>query len=539
MNISKRFKDSQKSEKTRKTISNIILCIFAAFNVCFFTPMDVFFANSDELAFPIALMSLYLGIITVAVAAVLFLASVLIRGKANGIYRTVVFAASIALYIKGNFLSMNMGSLLGDEYRISVGRTVLDITVWVIIFAAAFILRWKFSKQFESAITYVSAAVIFIQLVALVTGFIQCIKYSQPSVIKTLLGGVQDLNINMAACTNDDLEVYSSEKNFIIIMPDEYDSHCFDEALKQGAPAGFDGFTYYTNTVGMHKWTQHAVPYAFINSPVYSNGDETFFQTVTQNYETRFYAESTVPDPWFMYKYCRNYIDVTVPYRDSFSYANTLLELALFRVLPEPLKPFVLPEYEKIGNIDYTLPDNKEYYRSDNLDFYNNFPRELTITDTPQFKCIFLKGLHSPRNTDTNMQRVNDTVSLEDTTEVVNKIIGEYLQTLKEYGVYDNSDIFIMADHGYRNEYKDCSVMTPLFMYKPAYSTDTGIKISNAPISHADLFPTYVKLAGGEPEERTIFDIPEDEERVRYFAEDNISIIGNIKGEYEQSAIEN
>lgn len=537
MDISKRFNDRHKNEKTRKTASNIILCIFAAFNVCFFTPIDIFFANADELAFPIKLMSLYLGIITVAVAAALFLGCVLIRGKANGIYRAVIFAASLALYIQGNFLSINMGKLLGDDYRVSVGRTVLDIAVWAIIFAAVFIIRRKFSEQFEKAVTYVSAAVIFIQLVALVSAFIQCMKHSQPSTISTLLGGVQDLSINMAACTNDDLDVYSSEKNFIIIMPDEYDSHCFDEALKQGSPAGFDGFTYYTNTVGMYHWTQEAIPYAFINSSVYSEGDETFLQTVAQNYEARVYADYNIPDPKLMIKYCDNYINVVVLFRDGFSYTKSLLELTMFRVLPEPLKPFVIPEYKGLAQIDYTLPDNKERYRGDNLFFYNNFPRELTITDTPQFKYIYLDGLHLPRNMNKDMQRVNDTVSLEDTTDVVNKMIGEYLETLKEYGVYDNSDIFIMADHGVREEYKDCSVMTPLLMYKPAYSTDTGIKISNAPISHADLFPTYVKLAGGEPEERTIFDISEDEERVRRFAGNNanINIIGNIKGEYKQS----
>lgn len=536
MNISKSADKRKMSEKSRKIVSNIVLCVFAAFNVCFFTPMDIFFGNSDELTFPIALMSLYLGIITVVLAGLLFLGCALIRGKANGIYRAVIFAASAAFYIQGNFLSMNMGELLGDDYRVSAWRVVLDISVWAAVFAAVFILRRKFPKGFETAIGYVSAAVIAVQLAALAVSFIQCLKYAQPETISTLLGGARDLAIDTVVCTDDNLEVYSSERNFIVIMPDEYDSHCFDEVLEQGAPEGFDGFTYYTNTVGMWCWTQDAVPYAFTNVPINHEGDETFLQTVSQNYETRFYSESTIPDPRLMLKYCDNYLSVVILSRDGYSYTRSLLELALFRIVPEPLKPLVLPEYEELGKTDYSLPDGKTPYYTDNLDFYNSFPRELTITEKPQFKYIAVKGLHSTRNLTADLQRSpgsRNSVSVEDTAVAVNKVIGEYLRTLKEYGVYDNSDIFIMADHGLREEHGDCSAMTPLFMYKPAYSDFSGIKISNAPISHADLFPTFVKMAGGEPSERTIFDIAEDEERERVYAGDNVTVIGNIKGEYE------
>ena len=139
---------------------------------------------------------------------------------------------------------------------------------------------------------------------------------------------------------------------------------------------------------------------------------------------------------------------------------------------------------------------------------------------------MYIIGLHETRTVTRDLERApeNADVSVEEEAVAVNKIVNEYLKTLKDNGVYDNSEIIFMADHGHYNGKK-----FPLLMYKPAYQNGTGIKVSNAPISYDEMFPTLVMLAGGEPNGRTIFDIGEDEERVRYFGTDNEEIAGSVK----------
>ncbi|MDE6728437.1 MAG: sulfatase-like hydrolase/transferase [Oscillospiraceae bacterium] len=154
-------------------------------------------------------------------------------------------------------------------------------------------------------------------------------------------------------------------------------------------------------------------------------------------------------------------------------------------------------------------------------------PRDLKTTDEDVFKFIYLLGLHTPRSVTKNLERAPDSsVSPDDAAVAVNKIVNEYLKVLKENDVYDNSEIIFMADHGLSEH---AGKRFPLLLYKPANQSGTGITISNAPISYDDMFPTLVKLSGGEPTARTIFDIGEDEERVRYFGMDNKEFYGHVK----------
>jgi arylsulfatase A-like enzyme len=95
--------------------------------------------------------------------------------------------------------------------------------------------------------------------------------------------------------------------------------------------------------------------------------------------------------------------------------------------------------------------------------------------------------------------------------EVVDRALARLIHTLKEKGLYDESLIVVMSDHGEMNGrwgivdkgvylYPDV-VRTPLVMKMPS-SMGISSRTVDAPVSLLDLAPTLLSVAGIEPEAR-------------------------------------
>ena len=518
-----------KKAGSQKAASNIVLCFFASFGVFFFIPMDLFLANAGDIAFPLKPLAIFMGIVTLAVFAVLFLVCMLTKGKANNILRAIVLGTSTAFYIQGNFLAVNMGLLNGSEYDLPIWKAALNIAIWLVIMAIPFFILVKFPNVFDSAVSYIPAAILLIQIFTLcISPFLNMSKYGTGNIVEIFYGDTRWIN------TTASLDTYSENKNLIIILADEYCSFAFDDAIADDpdAVSEFDGFTYYTNTVGKFGLTYPSLGYIFTADKDASYSDLTFLETVSKNYKANFYCDTVVPPAQVFSKYSDNIILKKITLGETRGYASSIYRISFFRCMPEILKPLFWSSGD-IGQelISKTakkldLTNGVSEYSYNNIDFYVSMPSELKSTDENVFKFLYIHGLHDPRTATRDLERApeNERVSTTDEAVAVNKIVNKYLKILKNNGVYDNSEIIFMADHGH---YRDKKYL--LLMYKPAAQTESGIKISNAPISYDDIFPTLVMLAGGEPNARTIFDIGENEERVRYYGENNEEITGNIK----------
>lgn len=519
----------RRGERSGKISSYIVLCFFAAFNIGIFIPLDLFITNAAEFLFPAKPLIKMLLLITAAVFAVTFLACLFTKGKANSICRAVIFSISFAFYIQSSFLSVNMGQLTGDGYSAPAWKIILNLAVWLVLLTAPFVLLKKAPKIFDAVASYVPVAVIIIEIIALWSlAYISIPKWS-PSINSYVLYGDQ-----YGYCTTKGLDAYSKEKNVLIILADEYDSFYFDDAIKEHPEtvSEFDGFTYYTNTVGKYGLTSPSVAYITTGKADGVNDsyeDMTFWQNMKDQYQTNIYAMMGIPPEDIFAQYADNYYLKKVTLGDSFTFSKTLFKLTFFRCMPELMKPAFYTDgtasYVPGSFTDYNS-DEYSVYRYSVLDFYRGIPAEPRLTEEKQFKFIYMLGLHSPRDTTAELKPSDVPVSPEETAIAVNKAVNAYFKTLKENGIYDNSEIFFMADHGLSGH---MGKKYPLLMYKPANQTETGIKVSNAPISHDDLFPTLVKISGGTPNARTIFDIAEDEQRERYFAEIDEAITWNIK----------
>lgn len=514
-----------RGEKLAFIFRNIFLSLFAAMYPLYFVPMDIFVNNAADMPYPIKSLKRYLFFISMIVCAVILLLAFLLPKKANGWFCAAVFGLSLALYIQGTFLAANMGELDGTKYELTAWKIILSVLVWCAAFAAAFLLFVKFRDSFNAVVLFVMAALFAVQAISAINP--QHRKWGALNIETITNGDVRPI------ITTDDLELYSTKRNLLVIVMDMYDSFYYDEAVKTApdSVSEFDGFTYYRNTVGSYMTTYDCISYIFSGKeiteeqPAYS--DETFYKLVNEKFKANIYSDPTVPPVYIHEKYTENYYSKKITFADTREYSAKIFKLAFFRCAPEPLKPLFWISSDEMTDFDIDKLDGHTKFSLSNYAFFSDPNTVFRSTDEEVFKYIHLNGLHYPCDTTIDLQYDSSKEVPEDITAIAaNKTLNRYFAYLKENGFYDNSDILVLADHGIEQNHKK---MFPLLMFKPAHQTGEGIKISNAPISYDDIFPTLMYLAGEDPQERTIFDIGENEQRVRHFYPTNEDVYGNIK----------
>jgi len=144
----------------------------------------------------------------------------------------------------------------------------------------------------------------------------------------------------------------------------------------------------------------------------------------------------------------------------------------------------------------------------------------LSISDdeTKAFIYLHLQGPHPPLNMDENIQYVEESTLIQQTKGSF-RIVFEYLRMLKELGLYDDSVIVIMGDHG---NYLGNELTRPArtgLMVKPAGSAGEPIGMSHAPVSPDQLHATLMEGLFGSSEGfgDTFFDVNEGDDVIREY----------------------
>jgi hypothetical protein len=119
----------------------------------------------------------------------------------------------------------------------------------------------------------------------------------------------------------------------------------------------------------------------------------------------------------------------------------------------------------------------------------------------------------------------------EQNVEASIKIAEAFINKLKEAGVYDNSSILIMADHGYQDTDDIKDRFNPLLMIK-GFGEKHPFAVSEAPISYFDLPEAYNRLLDHRMAE-DCFDAREGDYRVR-----RLLFLEWLKEDYIQECIQ-
>lgn len=502
---------------------SLYISLLISFTFCVFGPLEMIMSNASEFWFSVMDVLPYIGLCALLCFACVFAISFLVASKTKMIY-PVLLGLGLALYVQGNFMFVSYGVMDGTPIDwSSFGMwPVFNTLIWLAFVAAPVALYlWK-KDWFKKLSVYIPMVIVAMQLVTLITltFTVDLTKSAQGGSISLSVKGINEV---------------SEQGNVSVFILDTFEDTFFEEILETEPEylAPLDGFTYFSNNTGVYPTTKGAMPF-ILSGQLYRN--ETTFSDYIQKayantdyyadlknagYDIGIYGEYMYVDSDAVRGYISN-LDTSsgVKANSNTGLVGTIYKATAFRYLPHILKRSV---WYYSGDFDSwkTTTGESGYalYKTGNLDLYNEIKNgELRLTDNSQgcYRVFYAYGCHPPYKLRADMTETNDgSVTYLDATKGCLNIVYEYIQQLKELGVYDKTTILVIADHGRT----DIDFTSPVLLVKPR-DAKGALQISDAPVSQMDLMATVMKDIGLNTDEKygkSAFDWQEGESRVRTY----------------------
>ncbi|MBP3233621.1 MAG: sulfatase-like hydrolase/transferase [Eubacterium sp.] len=491
------------------------LGLFFVFTVFLYGPLGIYLSNADELKFGLGVVIKDAAVISVIAFAGIVLFSLIVPKILFKWYSLLVLGVGLGFYIQGNYINYDYGVLDGTEIRWSdyTKYGLLNTLIWCVAvllpFIVNFIVSRKDKKLMNKIIVGASLFLVAIQIPALIS---QVAGYKKK--------GEASLIIN-----NDNMFEMASDENIIVFVLDTLDEVYYKSYIKEHPEFEEDlpGFVHYDNALTGGARTMMGMPIMFTGKPYNRQGtysdyideiysEENVLQKMSDaGYDVRVYSESLFYSDKTA-DWVSNYEMVTNPVTSDVILTKKLYKLSLFKFMPHFLKArfwMQTSEFEEAMKRDNT-------YQFDDSLFYEKFKQDgLTTSKSVKksFTVYHMRGVHRPFNMDENAVFVGHTGRKNQLVGTF-KIVKEYIDKLKEQGLYDSSTIMITADHG---DKKQCQRI--MLMLKEAGATGEVTK-SHAPVSSFD-FPIYFTGLIGEtlPDQEYGVDfksLKDDDTRRRY-----------------------
>lgn len=495
--------------------------LFASFAIVlfFFAPLDFYYSVKDDVWYDV--YNILPGVIaTTAIVAlttavILLIVSILFSkiGKVNEYTRFVVFYLLIAFYVQGTFILIPYGALNGtpivwNEYRL---YDVLSIVVWFAILVLLLYFKKKDSKErFELIEKCVSIGLIIVAFVTLAIEF--------------LIFDGNEYKYNKCSTVRNEW-LYSTNTNFNILLLDCFDSRVFTDLLRENEEfkemtETLDGFTFYRDSLGCYNLTDYAIP-NILTGELYL-AQSQYGEFVDTAYSEAPFLTKMEQDGWNKNIYTK----ITLPQGKGAEMLDNLSKVRLtslyprkfiadfyktvaFKYMPTPLKKYFYNSFVEAGaNKQSDLMSsetNDAPYDWNSVQWYCDlYENGIELTDNKMFHFYHLQGIHAPRQYHSDFSFTTDPteVSLEESGVLSMKIATQWIEYLKEIGIYDNSVIIIMGDHGsWEYEAEGNYAQSPLLLVK-GIGEHHSLNVSNLPISYMDLQEGFVNLLEYEEAEK-------------------------------------
>lgn len=519
MNHVKRIEEKSKEESRR---GRVCFCVstLVSFTLFIFGPIELFFANQSDLWFEFSDIIFYIILAAVLCFAVIFCLCFFLRGRASRFVINIFFGVGLACYLQGNFINIDYGELNGTEivwtdYNL---YAIIDIAVWLACLALPFIFDRFLKKYADKIFIGSSLMIVAMQLVALI---VVSITSSSSSANKNYI------------LSNDGMLDVSENHNIVIFCLDTMDAQYFEAVLNSNdeIKQKLDGFTYFNDM------TAGGAPTVFGLPSLLTGEYFTYDYSAPGEYQ-RYLDDSYEKCPLYKELYNKGYdiawyipnfspsiiSDVVSPYLSNYSEEKTTvtsklgLTAKMYQFVGFKYSPHIAKKYFWFytGDFDaYKDTSVTGQYVMDDIGLYKYFTTNemKTIESRNIFRFFHLNGSHAPVKMNENCKPADKNSSdIIRQTEGALNIVFRYMDMLKESGVYENTNIIITADHGglYLGQ-------NPAFAVKPAGSTGE-LKTNSAQVSFCEVPATIMSFFLDDYSQfgRSVFDIPEDEERIRY-----------------------
>lgn len=500
---------------------SFFVCFLFTFMLMIFGPAEIFFANVAEFKFVYGEFVWILSGMAVIIALVASLVMIFIPEKIRKVLWSVIFGISVAGYAQVMFINEGL-DLLGmnpEGYQVQTGQAVINLLVWLVIIGAVVVLAFWKEKVWRSALCFGAFFLIFIQATAWVS----------------LMVSAEDMAYEYEEgawyISGENQYTVSADKNIIVFVLDYFSNQYVEPALEK-YPDLFEcmnDFTYYDNADCTYFGTYPSLAHFLSGIPVDSSISinewcEKIWKTEkTQGFyhalrEEKYISNIYTPDKNML---CGmngvetlegTFSNLTNAGQDFFVdyklLAKTMIKMSGYRMFPYAFKSYMYANIDEYSGI-ITQKDN--WIRHENYEFYEGLiDNGLTVDEESNYYIVqHLMGTHLYTTTEDG-QYAEET-SLEETAKGCMVVVEEYLNQLKELGVYDEATIIVTADHGGP---RDSQV---IFFMKNAGESHEEIKYSSAPIALTEYQATIAQAAGIDYATYglAISDIPKDQTRER------------------------
>ncbi|MBR2761810.1 MAG: sulfatase-like hydrolase/transferase [Solobacterium sp.] len=522
--ISSIRKSQEKKKKTFSLRSGILITLAVSFLWMLYSPLMLYLGNMREFLYDIYSILPAVGIMFafgMAVGSLVYF----IAHKAGPAVYTFFTALGLAFliisFIHGNFMAGGLPPMDGTSFDWSkYGVQKLQSYVLILVVGVLVVLM---AVRMKRRVFFLAANNIAVFLTLIMAATLFNVAYQKNGFTPRA----------SASVTTKNLFVMSENKNVIFFMIDATDSGIFRDLMESEDPEYreyFEDFTYFPNTVGSYTYTSHAVPFILTGEWFENQEDFEVFETRAMNrskllasleeegYLLGMYEDQLTYADRGIYRF-DNVMDDHYVLDSIGEYARQSFYMTWFQYMPYPLKPLFSHE-DMFENIQHRAIGQQEPFIGKNIWFNNTQKQtEFSFVDQPCFRFIHLEGAHVPFHFDKDVNEIStQDGSYSQNVQASITIVHNYLSKLKEAGIFDNSAIIVLADHGYRDE-DEINALTgrsnPLLLIK-GFGEKHAMETSEIPISQIDFQEMYQKLLAGNSSDQ-LFDLTEGQARKRRF----------------------
>ena len=536
----------------------LLLAVLLVAVVVGMRPLAFFLQASQEVSLrPGDAVQYALRLFALVLVPLLLLAAVLLLPKARALRvpaTALLLAAAGALWLQGYFLVWDYGALDGKPLNFDAytWHGVGEVLAWLAIFG---LFLWQ--RQRVAA----SAKAIFL-VVAATIGFGAATAYANlpPEPWH------KRYDVKM-----DTYYTFSKTKNVLFLVFDSTRSDVFPEILAGMAPAEkalFDGFTFFRNTTGAFNATNPAVS-GFLTGDVYDHAEDSVIA-----FSRMFTSGTSVPAALKkagfvseVYPYNMGSVHITPDVVDNlldkgwasgpgsdptverelaklrlvarFNFTPHFLKTVLFDAsvmyatsMPQATRAATRPASSAAAEPvpgDEALPPALATHVDWDRTRIEAFATRMAFREEPVFKYLHFHGAHTPFVHDETYAGRRMPLNLDSYARQYKGSLLHFtraiVDSLKKAGVYDNTMVVILGDHGVHvpqgePAHVDQMVsdsLRPLLMVKPFGPASGPIKTSAAPVSLFDVPATVFEATGLQypGQALSVFRVPEGTRRVR------------------------
>lgn len=478
----------------KETLMSFVVALFFSLTLFLFGPYRSYLYNLTEFHISFYFVSCYSILATILSFLILFCMMLLsIKRSFHQKIVSLFFMVSVLFWLNGNVLVWNYGVIDGQElfFKPNFLYRILELSTWILLISASI----YFSSFVYRKAHIVSILLIFTQMI--------CLAYERAHLPNEIYWMEKYFDTKNSAFYR-----YSKDKNVIILILDGFPSFIFQEIIDE-EPAYrdfFDGFTYYRNSLSGYPNTQASVA-NMLTGHFYQNL-EPFPKFIKNIFEHNSLPETLL----------RNGFQVDALEENSFiCYPNVFSNSVSNKFSQEEISAefFLLNRITLFRHFPHFIMIGSNFvfrgcwfFNKDALSRANSIVKRFYVASgKPVFKYYHLPSPHPPILFNEKLEYENLEVNRENFVRYAKgslNIAKMLIDKLIKSGIYDNTLIFVISDHGFAwSIKKDGKFETlnvdvralPLILIKP-FGVRSDLKVSDAPVHLQDIPATVISALG-------------------------------------------